>query len=102
MAFKPMHDISQATHAFKPISQPLEDKATSRQRGGSRPSHFDGQGHLKVARWSPPLTFPRSDHLKVARWSLQASATRLRTATRLEWLRPTPGLLKMARSVESL
>ncbi|KAK8510222.1 hypothetical protein V6N13_103817 [Hibiscus sabdariffa] len=49
------------------------------------PHIFGGQGHLKVARWSP-----------------QASATRLRTAARLEWLWPAPGLLEMARSVESL
>ncbi|KAK8575831.1 hypothetical protein V6N13_032855 [Hibiscus sabdariffa] len=60
-----------------------------------------GQGHLKVARWSPPLIFPGPGHLKVARWSPQASATRLRTAARLEWLWPAPGLLEMASLIEA-
>ncbi|KAK8575829.1 hypothetical protein V6N13_032858 [Hibiscus sabdariffa] len=103
MAFKPMHDISQALNPCVQTYFPTsKDKATSRRQGGPRPSHFGGQGLLKVARWSPPLIFPGPGHLKVARWSPQASATRLRTAARLEWLWPAPGLLEMARSVVSL
>ncbi|KAK8691067.1 hypothetical protein V6N13_074588 [Hibiscus sabdariffa] len=64
-----------------------EDKATSRWRGGPHPSYFRWTRPPQGGEVVPtPHIFDGQGHLKVARWAPQTSATRLPTAARLEWL----------------